>query len=419
MTQDVRHGLYDSPSKYPPRSPAKRRRVRSPHPGVVLLPPEGEHRSWRARYVDLSGKTRKVTLERIDSKTAETRKAWAVRLSEQLQRARSDTKAGVLRGVEAVHLSGAVARFFEAHPRLSPGTRRSYGAAIATLIDGRERLTTAQLTPALLTTWRTERARALKRAARSGGGRGEKRTLSRLRSPFSVNKEIRSVSVILEYWRSSGMLRLTRDDIADALRKERVALERREFLEPDQIRALLAACASHDAETFELTRDGSRNTPRYKPIAPFVRFLLLTGMRLAEALAIEWRDVQPERIHVRASISKTKRARYVDLTVAPSALPARTNTGEGRVFELTAGEVHAARKRLVDLKAPEWSPHALRRTCSTFFTNAFNAWRSSKSVGHSVTIAERHYAGLVRVPTVCTTLEQAMGLTGAAPQSNP
>lgn len=28
------------------------RRKRSPHPGVVLLRPEGDHVSWRARYVE-------------------------------------------------------------------------------------------------------------------------------------------------------------------------------------------------------------------------------------------------------------------------------------------------------------------------------------------------------------------------------
>lgn len=123
--------------KYQHESPAPRRRRRTPHPGVVLIPPDSSARiGWRARYTDATGKVRKVTLERIDAKTVETRRAWAVRLSEQLQRARSDAKAGVLRTFEDVLLTEAVTRYFEAHPRLTKQTRRGYQDAIGTLTSG-------------------------------------------------------------------------------------------------------------------------------------------------------------------------------------------------------------------------------------------------------------------------------------------
>ncbi|HKU37536.1 MAG TPA: hypothetical protein VJR89_05295, partial [Polyangiales bacterium] len=217
-------------------------------------------------------------------------------------------------------------RYFEAHPRLTKWTRRGYQDSIDTLTRGRERLTTMLLTPAVLAAWRDERVRAPKRSANRGGKRGEQRALSRLRSPHSVNRELRAVAAIVEYWRRSGLVRLTRDEIADALKRERAAVERRDFLRSEQIRELLQACAEHDADTFELTRkehDGSGTpgtTPRYKPIGLFVRCLLLTGLRVSEALGIEWRDVEPERIHIRAAIAKTKQPRDVDLTVAPTAL---------------------------------------------------------------------------------------------------
>lgn len=398
-----------------------KRRARSPHPGVVLLDPKKqgrkpEHKSWRARYRDITGEWHKVTLERVDAKAAETRKAWAQRLSEQLQRARSDAKAGVLRTVEDIGLNDAVKRYFEAHPRLAPATRRVYQDSISTLMAGREKLTTAQLTPAVLVSWRTARSSAPKRSAKRGGTRGDQRVLSRLRSPHSVNRELRAVAAILEYWRRAGLVRLSRDDIADALKREKAPVERKEFLEPEQIRLLLGAAERHDTDTFKETQKEHRKegvkgtTPRYKPIAPFIRFLLLTGLRVSEALAIEWRDVVgTEKIRVRAAVAKTKQTRDVDLTVAPTALPSQR--GDGRIFTLTAGEVLAAQRRLIaDYEAPDWSPQVLRRTCSTYFTNAFNAWRSAKSIGHSVVIAERHYAGLVKVPAGCATLEAAMGL---------
>jgi integrase len=176
---------------------------------------------------------------------------------------------------------------------------------------------------------------------------------------------------------------------------------------------VLAACAKHDADTFVLTRDehdgfGTPGT-RYKSVTAFVRFLLLTGMRVSEALAIEWRDVEAEQIHVRSAVSKTKQPRDVDLTVAPTALPGEPRA---RLFELTAGEVRAAQRRTTTAKygAPKWSPHVLRRTCWTYFTCAFNPRRSAKPVGHSVVIAERHCAGLVKVPAGGETLEQAIGI---------
>lgn len=382
------------------------KRGQSRHPGVVLLDPDHEHPNWRARYVDNTGKTRKVTLERVDAKTKETRLLWAKRLSEQLQRDRSDAKAGLLRSVEDLALSEAIKRYFTAHPRLAPRTRRAYEDAITTLAHGRERLTTGRLTAGVLVAWRTERSAVPKRVAKREGRRGEQRALSRLRSPHSVNRELRAAATILEFWRRAGLVKLSRDEIRDSLKREKATLERKSFLTPHQIRALLAAAASHDAATFTLNRKGERDALRYPAIAPLVRFLLLTGMRISEALAVEWSDVLDDRIHVRAVVSKTKQIRDVDLTVAPTALPPKH--GKGRIFALSAGEARAAQRRVVTNF--EWSPQALRRTCSTYFTNAFNAWRSAKSVGHSVIIAERHYAGLVKVAAGCETLEQAMGI---------
>jgi hypothetical protein len=167
-------------------------------PGVVLIKPNANSRAgWRARYTDASGKVRKVTLERIDAKTADTRRVWAVRLSEQLQRVRSDAKAGVLRTYENVPLTEAVKRYVAAHPRLAVRTSVAYRDAVDTLARGREKMSTAQLTPAVLAAWRDERALAPTGSAK--GKRGEQRTLSRLRSPHSVNRELRAVATNIEY----------------------------------------------------------------------------------------------------------------------------------------------------------------------------------------------------------------------------
>jgi len=74
--------------------------------------------------------------------------------------------------------------------------------------------------------------------------------------------------------------------------RTKVKLKRREFLKPEQIRKLIECCEKHDAETFELCRDGSTDTPHYEPILPFVKFVLFTGMRVSEALQIRGSDVE-------------------------------------------------------------------------------------------------------------------------------
>jgi integrase len=390
------------------RHARKKRRVRSPHPGVVLLKADKAARiGCRARYLDPdAGRMVKVTLQRIDAKTIDTQKKWAIAKSEQLQRIQRDRALGIVRPAD-VALTEAVKLFLGAG-RLRPRTVRVYGDALATFVDHVQAKLTRELTVAHLDAFKVARDKAPKLVPLKGGKRGQAKATGR-RSPHSVNKELRAVSAFLRWGRKGAGVVLSRDDIAEGLGRLAAPLERKSFLRPDQIRELLGAAKRHDVDTFKLKRDGSRDAPKYPAITPLVRFLLLTGLRVSEALAIEWSDVTDDSIHVRAAVSKTKQARDVDLTVAPTALPSKRGTG--MVFPFTAGELRAAQRRLIDdHEAPDWSPQGLRRTCSTYFTNAFNAWRSAKSIGHSVVIAERHYAGLVKVPTGCTTLEQAMGI---------
>lgn len=429
MTQVDPRG-HTSRASYPPPNPprAKRkRRVRSPHPGVVLIEPgkDKEHKRWRAEWFDPHiGKRQRATLERVDAKTTDTRHRWAVAKSEQLQRARSDRQLGVVRPPD-VTLSAAIADYLAAggrHGRFAARTTRTYGDALEAFASIVPVKLTRELTVAHLATFQTARRKAGKRVALPGGKRGATRAHG-ARSPHSLNRELRAVKSFLRWARKAHGVQLSRDEISEGLESLSAPVERRTFLRQAQIRELLDACARHDAATFELTRtehDGRGtpgSTPKFKPITPLVRFLLLTGMRTSEALAVEWRDVDGDEIRIRAAVAKTKQTREVDLAVAPSALPVTPGKPGDRVFDFTPDEVRAATRRLVDdFNAPVWSPQALRRTCSTYFTCAFNAWRSAKSVGHSVVVAEKHYAGLVKnLPKSCATLEEAMQLEASVP----
>lgn len=86
----------------------------------------------------------------------------------------------------------------------------------------------------------------------------------------------------------------------------------------------------------------------------------------------------------------------------------------GKVFALTAD---GAAKRLKGrYGAPDsFSWEVLLSTCGTYLTNApgffgaANAYRSAKQLGHSVTVAEKHYTGLIRLAATAKTLDDAMG----------
>jgi integrase len=154
-------------------------------------------------------------------------------------------------------------------------------------------------------------------------------------------------------------------------------------------------------------------------------------MRLGEIVDLDWRQVDLEALdhegravgEIRlTAATKTSRARDVGLEVSPAlrrllATMKLRSGGTGSVFGLTRAAVQAAELRLRrDYGAPAgcgWQ--ALRRTCGTFLTNApgiygsASAYRSARQLGHSVTVAEKHYLGLVRgIPLEARTLENAM-----------
>ncbi len=139
---------------------------------------------------------------------------------------------------------------------------------------------------------------------------------------------------------------------------------------------------------------------------------------------------------------KTKQARQIDLIVSPvlarllGMLQLRTGgsvyvfgdaenavTGETEPA-LTYELLKAARRRLVrEYGAPAFSWQRLRVTCGTFLANApgifgaASAYREAKQLGHSVTVAERHYLGVVHISPDARTLEEAMGVDKLLPRA--
>lgn len=431
------------------------RRTRSPHPGVVLIAPDATHTSWRARYDDPdSGKRVKVRLDPVELSNATSRRHWAIRKSQALARRRVELDSGAPRATRTP-LADALDSYYEAHPQLRPKTLTAYRAAtdkLAAWCAGHGVRSADDLTRARLMDFRAALVSEPKRAPQRGSkGRGKRSSAGNPRSPLSVNRELRATRTVLGYLRDLDLFaRLTHDDLRRALKRLPVTHERLEYLRPAELRTLLEAALRHDAETFELTREeharGLRKgtTPRYDPIGPLIVAALLSGMRFGEAIALDWSHVdlhaldlsgrEVGEIHLPGSTSKTHRARTVALEVSPAlhrllaALHLRAG-GKGPVFRLrdpdkdgkpiamTRGSADAAAKRLrAEYGAPKaFGWQALRRTCGTFLTNApgifgaASAYRSAKQLGHSVTVAERHYVDVARgIPREARTLEHAM-----------
>ncbi|HEY5372948.1 MAG TPA: tyrosine-type recombinase/integrase [Polyangiaceae bacterium] len=418
-----------------------KRRIRSPHPGVVLVRPEtnGRHPYWRARYVDPdTGKYANPSL--ADLPTAEARRDWAIRKSRALAKRRMDLDAGAHRAT-GTKLADAIGRYFKDHPQLRPKTLEVYKAAGDKLTAWAERTrvhSADDLTGPKLVAFRAELVREPRRARAKGGKRGQMKPTDKTRSPHTINRELRSVSTILSYVRRLGLLPyVTGDDLRDSWQRLAVGSERIDYRKPAELRKLLDAALRHDADAFKATRNehaGKRKagtTPRHQAIAPFVACVLLSGMRFGEVIDLEWKNVDLEaldnegrtvgEIHL-SSATKTKKARTVGLEVSPAlrkllAAMHLKSEKKGSVFTLTRDAANTALRRLQkEYGAPTGAGwQALRRTCGTFLTNApgifgaASAYRSAKQLGHSVAVAEKHYVDVARgIQRDARNLETAM-----------
>jgi integrase len=193
------------------------------------------------------------------------------------------------------------------------------------------------------------------------------------------------------------------------------------FLRPNELRAVLAAAVASDAAGIRQRR----------PVAGFVLALFLTGARFAEVAGLRWREVDFEAGEIRlpAERVKTRTARSIPFAPTPAlgallrALAAKGAAPDALVFDPLwhhpVWRDHCA--RLQKEAGVAFSPHTLRRTAGTVLACApgvfggASAFLAAKRLGHSVQVAERHYAGALNgLPADARTLEAAAGVEDLA-----
>jgi integrase len=429
----------------------RKQRVRSSHPGVVLVSRENPSggTAWRAIYVDPdTGRKAWVTLDLVALHNADLRRAWAIQKAKSLAKRRMEIESGAPRATGLL-LTTAIDRYFDAHKRLSERTREIYrtGADKFEQWAESEGVTTVdEVTRPKLLAFRDHLVATPKRAPKRRGKRGKWTATDRQRSAASVNQELRSVRTVLGYLHDLALLpRLSFDDLRRGLKPVKGGRDAPEFLSFVECGQLLRAALAHDADMFTETRDehvgeGRRSigtTPRHDPIAPFVATVLLTGMRLGEALALQRAYLHLDtldaddrvvgEIRLPSTATKTRRGRTVSLDVCPmlrellAALVANAGDSQfvfGDGVAMTTDTAQAVRKRLVKAYgAPSrFSWQLLRSTCATISSNAPSLWGSASAfvsaqrLGHDPTTASKFYTGQVAVSKKAKTLEAAMSV---------
>ncbi len=393
-------------------------RKRSPHQGVVLIKPHGRYVSWRARYQDPdTGKTKYESLDANALRTSEARRDWAIRKAKALSQRRLELEGGAAKKTGTAVTDG-MDLFFEAKKGLRELTVEGYRKRANEFVAwsaGANVLTLDHINRTRLLEFRDSVLGASNSRTKDGGAR----------SDFTNNRILRETSVLLHWLLERNKLpSCSADDLKVGLRRVRTSVDRIEFLDRGEPQALLRAAIDHD----RANKVGYKSL--HEPVSPFILALLLTGMRFSECLDLQWANVNLKALghegepvgeaYLSSHNVKTKQGRVVSFDVSPTlrAMLDEMPKDTGGVFHWLGRPIlEAARKRLKVGGAPSFSWQGLRRTTGSYLTNAPGifgaaaAFHSAKRLGHSVSVAEKHYLGTVKgIPHAAKTIEDAMGI---------
>ena len=274
----------------------RKRRYRSPHPGVKIRKrywTKTKVTSYSAIFTDPdTGRQHSVSLTELGLSNEEQRKQWAIKKSREIQRRKEELELGAPRRSQT-EIEKAVDRFLDdKRMETRAKTMEVYGESLARFKHWAKLAKlpfVEHLAPQHLAHLRTYLVGLAKRDAAKGGKRGQRRDSPERRSPYSINRDIRSIKTMFNYWRRRDLTPLLNSDhLADRLQFVKEPKNLKTVLMQDDLAKLLQACHRHDAEKFAETRQEHAglapvgSTPRYFQVTPFLLTVLLTGCRVGE-----------------------------------------------------------------------------------------------------------------------------------------
>lgn len=370
---------------------------RGPHPGVKLIRrTRKDGCTWYGRYRHpTTGRWIDLNLTEAGMTTERARREWARWQSGQLAANRGAKLMGRAHGITT--LAQAVNAYLEdcGARNLRPGTLRHYEATLRSLegwLANRVKHV-EEITPGMLWLYRTA---ALKQGA----------------APNTVNSHFSRIHAALQWWRKAELVPLLNSDhINDACKWVQVDRPAPLILTSEDIRAVL-----------------DHALRRRDPWAGSVfSVALLLGVRAGELARLSREQFfpgAPPAGELRLGVeTKTRRPRVIDLAVSPVALrilKAIPNRGPfllGGPRAISKGKLWGIQKELQTHGAATWTWQNLRQTCGSWLANAPGIWgaasiyRTAAQLGHTVSVAEKHYLNVVRgISPEARSLEEAMGV---------
>lgn len=190
-------------------------------------------------------------------------------------------------------------------------------------------------------------------------------------SPATVNRKLSALSALMTSAYDLGLI-----DGRPSIKKEREPEGRQRFLTDDEETAVLNWLEDHHPDLVDI-----------------VTFLLDTGMRVNEALSMEWSSLQGSKVTLNPQNTKSKRSRTIPLTTAAMSVLMRRRNLQ-RPFEGIHYRRLAMRfgQAVENLHLGEVTLHTLRHTfASKLVQRGVDLYVVAHLLGHSsVTVTERY-----------------------------
>ena len=185
--------------------------------------------------------------------------------------------------------------------------------------------------------------------------------------------------------------------VAKRVKKQPDNVSRLRYLSSAEMDRLLAVC----------------NGPAYAKLYPIIVCALFTGMRQAEILTLDWKNVDLEHGTIYILISKSGKPREVPITSRLREIMLGISPKpEGRVFEISFMTFRRLFDRLkVESGIAHFRFHDLRHTfASHHYMNAADLYALQRILGHASPQMTQRYAHLSRTHIDATMAEFEAGM---------